>query len=241
MSGITLLLLPLLAASQEIHFGEQEFDRVVFSQMSQLEARQKCEQALQEQLQRIAAVVTLTQPDHDKLLTAGRLDIHRYFADYDRTKRQIPFGNVAKDQWQQLSSQSHAAVLPLAQQFLQGLHGNASLFEKTLMTTLDADSLNRVRESELQWARANYADQIDTALLVVGRQVSLKPEQRAAIKEKLLAETDPPAMFGTSLMPLYFVLANMGDIEEDLRGLFSEQDFRTLGKLIEAGRSSTRK
>jgi hypothetical protein len=48
-------------------------------------------------------------------------------------------------------------------------------------------------------------------------------------------------MFGTSLMPLYFVLANMGDIEEDLRGLFSEQDFRTLGKLIEAGRSSTRK
>ncbi len=47
-------------------------------------------------------------------------------------------------------------------------------------------------------------------------------------------------MFGTTLMPLYFVLANMGDIEEDLRGLFNDQDWRILGRLIEAGRTATR-
>jgi hypothetical protein len=47
-------------------------------------------------------------------------------------------------------------------------------------------------------------------------------------------------MFGTSLMPLYFVLANMGEIEDELRELFTEEEWRTVNKLIEAGRTVTR-
>ncbi len=228
------------AVGQDVHFGEEAFDKVTFSQMTQLEARQKCEEALQQAVQRTQATVPMASAQRDRLVAAGQLDIHRFFARYDEAKRAIPFGNVRRDQWQQLSIESHAAVRPLSRQFLQGLHGESSLFDKTMRSMLDDDAVARVQQSNQESARADYADQIDTAMLVVGRQVRLTPEQRTAIREKLLAETDPPAMFGTSLMPLYYVLANMGDIEDDLRGLFSEQDWRTLGKLIEAGRTATR-
>ena len=226
--------------SQDVHFGEESFDKVTFSQMTQLEARQKCEDALQQTVQQTHAVAALTEVQRDKLVTAGQLDIHRFFARYQDAKRAIPFGNVPRDQWQQLSLNSHASVRSLSRQFLLGLHGESSLYDKTLRTILDEAAVAKVKRANEASARADYADQIDMAMLVVGRLVRLTPEQRQAIREKLLAETDPPAMFGTSLMPLYFVLANMGDIEGELRGLFNDQEWRTLGKLIEAGRTATR-
>jgi hypothetical protein len=228
------------AFSQNVHFGEEAFDKVTFSQMTQLEARQKCEEALQQAVQQTQAIAELTGDQRDKLMTAGQLDIHRFFARYQEAKREIPFGNVPRDQWQQLSTESHASVRSLSRQFLQGLHDESSLYAKTLRTILDEDAIAEVQRANEMSARAEYADQIDTAMLVVGRQVRLTPEQRKAIRERLLEQTDPPAMFGTSLMPLYFVLANMGEIEDDLRGLFNDQEWRTLGKLIEAGRTATR-
>jgi hypothetical protein len=231
---------PSEALCQDVHFGEDAFDKVTFSQMTQLEARQKCEESLQQTVQATRDAVELSDGQREKLVTAGRLDIHRFFSRYEQAKRGIPFGSVRRDRWQQLSIEAHASVRPLSRQFLQGLHGDSSLFDKTLQTMLDAASVSRVKRANEEAARSDYADQIDTAMLVIGRQVRLTPDQRTAIREKLLVETDPPAMFGTSLMPLYFVLANMGDIEDELRGLFNEQDWRTLGKLIEAGRTATR-
>jgi hypothetical protein len=242
------LVLALVAAvaqvgdcgGQTVHFGEEDFDKVSFSQMTQLEARQKCEEALQRALDLTQSAAKLSAREREKLAIAGRLDIHRFFERYDAAKRSIPFGNVGRDKWQQVSTESHGAVRPLSREFMSGLHGSDSVFNKSLSTMLDADDLARVKRAKFASDRAAYAEQIATAMLVIGRQASLSVEKRQAIKEKLLNETQPPAMFGNSLMPLYFVLANMGDIEDELRGMFSEQEWRVISKLIRAGRTATR-
>lgn len=226
--------------SQEVHFGEEAFDKVTFSQMNQLEARQKCLEALQRTLSETQDAVALNEFQKARLENAGQLDIHRFFVRYDAAKRLIPFGNVQRDQWQQLSKRAHDSVRPLSRKFLRGLHHESSLFDKTLRNLLESDLVAEVKRANLAAARADYADQIDTAMLVIGRQVSLSPEQKTFIREKLLASTDPPAMFGSSLMPLYFVLANMGDIENEFQDLFNEEDWRKLKNLIEAGRTATR-
>ena len=230
----------LTCLAQDVHFGEESFDKVTFSQMTQLEARLKCEEALQGAVVRTNETVDLSPAELEKLLAAGQLDIHRFFARYESAKRAIQFGNVSRDQWREHSAAAHASVRPLAQQFLHGLHGRDSLFDKTLRNLLDADAFDKVQRAKEEAARAEYSDQIDSALLVIGRQVQLTPEKREAIRERLLRQTEPPAIFGTSLMPHYFVLANMGEIEDELRELFGQQDWRTLNKLIEGGRTAPR-
>jgi hypothetical protein len=229
-----------ICLAQDVHFGEDSFDKVTFSQMTQLEARMKCDEALQNTVVRTDQSVDLAPAQLEKLLTAGQLDIHRFFARYESAKRSIHFGNVPRDRWQEHSAAAHASVRPLAQQFLHGLHGEESLLNKTMRNMLDPETFAKVKRAKEEAARAEYSEQIDAALLVIGRGVQLTPEKREAIRDKLLSQTEPPAIFGRSLMPLYFVLANMGEIEDELRELFGEQEWRTLNKLIEAGRTATR-
>ena len=228
------------ANAQQIHFSETDFDKVTFSQMSTVEARRKCEEALQDRLLLIVKTVKPSSGERERLMMAGKLDIHRYFARYDEAKRKIPFGSVPRDEWQQISSESHAAVRSISREFMAGLHGTGSLFRGTLVGILDAEELRRVATAQESAARAEYADHIDTALLVVGRQVKLPSAKRMRIKTVLLEQTKPPAMLGSSLMPLYFVLANMGELEEELRPLFDDEEWKTVGKLIQAGRTATR-
>ena len=58
-------------------------------------------------------------------------------------------------------------------------------------------------------------------------------------KDLLMEKTSPPTLFGASLMPLYFVLARMGQIESDLRPMFTEKDWPAVKKLIDAGVMAT--
>ena len=92
---------------------------------------------------------------------------------------------------------------------------------------------------EKEAALGEFAEQIDAALLVVGRQVPLTVERREEIKSLLMEKTSPPTLFGASLMPLYFVLARMGQIESDLRPMFSDKDWPAVKKLIDAGIMAT--
>lgn len=230
---------PNLGSAQVVHFSEDSFDKATFSQLALLQARQECLDSLNLRLQRIDEATKLAAADRDKLRLAGGLDIHRFFADYNSFKREIPFGNIARDQWQKLSMESRKAAKPFTQQFLSGLHGDGSLWDRVLRRVAKAEQLEAIEEIDRQAALVEYEKQIDAALLVVGRQVALTVERRDEIKALLLAETTPPTLFGTSLMPLYFVLARMGQVESSLRKMFNEQDWLAVSKLIDAGRTAT--
>ena len=225
--------------AQLVHFSEEAFDKATFSQLPLLQARQVCLESLNEQLVRIAEVTSLTEHQREKLRTAGEVDIHRYFGDYKTFKSGIPFGNIARDQWQQLSVESRARAKPFSRQFLAGLHRDDSIFMRLLKRIATHEQLIAVSEAEKKAESIEYAEQIDAAMLVVGRSVPLTDEQRKAIKELLMTKTTPPSLFGNSLMPLYFVLARMGQVEEELRDLFDANDWPAVKKLVEAGKTAT--
>lgn len=230
--------LPVVDA-QVVHFSEDSFDKATFSQLAVLQARQECLDALNEKMERIALVEGFSSDDLDKLLTAGRVDIHRFFADYAAFKGQIKFGNIARDQWQQVSVETRAAAKPYTQRFLEGLHGEGSIMNRLISRLASPEQIEVVSRLEKEAALGEFAEQIDAALLVVGRQVPLTVERREEIKSLLMEKTSPPTLFGASLMPLYFVLARMGQIESDLRLMFSDKDWPAVKKLIDAGIMAT--
>lgn len=225
---------------QEVHFVEASFDKSTFSSLTQLEARQECEDGLQELLQLAQQTIELSPEQRQTWITAGQLDIHRFFARYEQAKRSIPFGNVRRDQWQQVSNQAHASVSELSKQYKRGLHGESSLFDKTMQVLFDEPTVETWEQAREQSAISLYGEQIDAAILLIGRQVGLTPEQRMAIRQVMLANTRPAETFGASEMAVYCVLANMGEVEDELRGLFNDQSWRIVARLIEAGRTATR-
>lgn len=229
----------LNASAQVVHFSEDSFDKATFSQLPLLQARQECVDSFNQKMDRVQAVAAFSPSDLDKLQTAGGIDIHRFFSDYAAFKRDIRFGNIARDQWQKLSMESRAAAKPFTEQFMNGLHGKGSIWREVLERISSAEQLNKVDAIERSAELAEFEQQIDAALLVVGRQVALTVERRQEIKRLLVEKTTPPTLFGTSLMPLYFVLARMGQVETELRGMFSEQDWQAVKKLIEAGETAT--
>lgn len=228
-----------VASAQVVHFSEDSFDKATFSQLPLLQARQECLDSLHQKLQRVSTATSLNAEACEKLRLAGELDIHRFFNDYAKFKRGIRFGNIARDQWQKLSMESRAAAKPYTQRFLSGLHGSGSLWDKLITRIANAEQLASISTVEKQAALVEYEKQIDAALLVVGRQVALTVERRQEIKTLLITDTTPPTLFGTSLMPLYFVLARMGEVEPSLRKMFNDEDWRAISKLIDAGKTAT--
>ncbi len=226
--------------SQVVHFGEDSFDKATFSQLPVLQARRECLDALTGRMDRIEQSIELNGTQSEKLQAAGEVDVHRFFSEYAAFKRGIRFGNVARDQWQQLSIESRAAAKPFTKRFHNGLHGDGSLFHASLIGMVDQSELDAIERTDSQAARGRYAEQIDSALLVVGREVAITVERRDEIKRLLLLKTEPPTLFGTSLMPLYFVLSKLGELENDMRPLFSDQDWPAVKKLIDAGITATK-
>ena len=228
-----------LLTAQVVHFSEESFDKGTFFQLPLLQARQECLDSLTARLERMNDASNLTPTQLEKLRVAGQVDIHRFFADYQSFKGGIYFGNIPRDQWQKLSVESRAAAKPFGRRFLEGLHQDGSLFVRLLHQTANPDQLASIAASERDAELEKFSQQIDDALLVVGRQVPLTVERRAEIKKLLLANAEPPPLFGTHIS-LYFVLARMGQIEEELRSMFNEKDWLAVKTLISAGKVWTK-
>ena len=183
-----------LLTAQVVHFSEESFDKGTFFQLPLLQARQECLDSLTARLKRMSDASDLTQTQLEKLRVAGQVDIHRFFADYESFKGGIYFGNIQRDQWQKLSVESRAAAKPFGRRFLEGLHQDGSLFTRLLHQTAKPDQLASIAASERDAELEKFSEQIDDALLVVGRQVPLTVERRAEIKKLLLANDLRPVL-----------------------------------------------
>jgi hypothetical protein len=224
-----------MIANQDAEFNEQAFDQSNFSQLTMLAARKRCEDSLQASLELVDKAAALSNGQKSKLELAGQIDIHRFFASYEDLKRTIPFGNLPRKEWQTRLAQIQDEVLPMKTRFSQGLHGETSLFAKTLATTLNAEQNRNVHELFLQRARNVYVNYIRVTLAVVDRAVPLTRKQRSRISKLLISQTEPPASYGTSATPIHQVLHRMAQVEKELREVFSEQEWVVISKLIQTG------
>jgi hypothetical protein len=180
----------------------------------------------------------LSDPQRSKLELAGQLDIQRFFASYEDTKRSYKFGRMPRDQWRAAVARMQAEAKPFKAKFEAGIHGKSSLYAKTLANTLDQDQLTSVQTLDQVRAHRTYANYIRYTLAFIDPKVPLSKQQRETISELLLQHTTPPESYGTMLVPAYRVLSRMAQIEERIRGLFSDQEWAVIEPLIKRGKAA---
>ena len=236
-----LFAFQVVFAGQTVQISEGSFDKSNFGQLSQLAAKKKTEDLLEAQIALIDKAADLTGAQRSKLELAGQIDIHRFFSQYECVKRTITFGSIPRHEWQAQLTQMRQKIDPMMLQYAQGLHEESSLFGKTAAMTLDADQYASVRRLRQERAKSTYANYIRVTLAMIDRMVPLTQVQRSTISTLLLSKTDPPRSHGSSTMQLFGVLNQMGQIEDEIHQLFSEQEWNVISRLIKTAKAATSK
>ncbi len=169
-----------------------------------------------------------------------RLDIERFFASYEEIKRRFKFGSMPRNEWQAAVARMQAEAKPIKAKYEAGIHGESSLFAKTLTNTLDPDQLTSVQTLHQVRANRAYANYIRYTLAFIDPKLPLSKMQRDTITELMLEHTTPPESYGTLLHPAYRVLSRMAQIEDQIRVLFSDQEWAVIEPLIEIAKKAVR-
>jgi len=218
---------------QGVQLTEKTFDNNAFGKLTVIGAEIKCSESLQARIELLEKATELTDAQRRKLELAGQLDIQRFFDGYESIKRRFKFGTMPRNEWQATVARMQAEVKPFKTRYETGIHGKTSLFAKTLTNTLDQDQRTSVQT--LDQARANraYTNYIRYTLASIDLKFPLSKKQRETISELLLERTTPPESYGPLLHPTYHVISRMAQIEDQIRVLFSDEEWAVIEPLIE--------
>lgn len=225
-------------AQAQVRISETSFDKSNFGQLSLIAARNQAEDSLQTYLRLIDEAASLTAEQREKLELAGRIDIHRFFTEYENLKRPVNFGLTTIEEWRQTVPALQKSVQPLAARFASGLHDDSSLLAKTLVTTLQPAQQQKVDKLLEDRKRLRYEHQIRIALAMLDFQIPLTQSERTKIKTWLLTKTQPPDHYSASVPISVQILIQMAQIEDDLQELLAEEEAAAMRILIRAAKRS---
>ncbi len=234
--GRSASALQLVPETEKRTFSEISFDKNNFKQLSIDEARRECGDKLLARISLIDSAASLRDPQRDEMTIAGQIDIHRFFAQYAAVKRTMRFRGLSKNEWAAQYSRVEVEMRPLRERFQGGLHDDASLLTKACKSILDKQQQARVEDFFQQRAKATYSDYIRVTLAYVDRTVPLTTRQRSRITELILLHTDPPKSYGLEFNPVFTVLSKMSEIETELLGEFSDEEWVIMTQVLRAGR-----
>lgn len=165
-----------------------------------------------------------------KLELAAECDIARFFDGVDAAKRKITMGNIPQEKLQEYWE----ICQPLSQQFIKGLTGRGSLFEKTVRTTLNAEQLARYDELDRTRKVLRYEGDVRGAIANLESAIPLTQEQRTKLIELVLKETQPSDIEAYPYYRTFLVLYKMSRIpEEKLKPLFVDDvEWEILSKVM---------
>ncbi len=159
----------LRSGGRKVQFSESWFDRTCFGQLTAAMTRRRCQELLDKRIELADETIGLTDDQRSDLLTAGQIDIHRYFVRYEAMKRQFHFGDVTPKEWQERVKEVYIESNPYVNQMVSGLNGESSLYQKTLSGAMDHESVAKVQQAYLEYAKTRYAMKIDQTLKQVLR------------------------------------------------------------------------
>jgi hypothetical protein len=223
------------AGGLSVRVSETSFDKGSFGQLTVIAARKKAEDSLQAYLTLIDKAAGLTKAQRSKLDLAGQIDIHRFFSDYASAKRAMTFGIVPRNDLQATLVRMRKVALPMVSRYASGLHVESSLLAKMLATTLEEDQRASVTEMLRERKKLIYANHIRMTLAMIDHRIPLTEKERSTITTLLLSRTDPPESYGASTTSPFQVLARMGQIEDALRELFSDEEELVISEMIRVG------
>lgn len=219
----------------QVNLSERSFEQTVFGKMLADGARRKCSETLEAHVELIEKAIPLRDDERAKLLQAGEFDIHRFFDKFKAVKRGLTFGSVSRNELNAAMTKLQMDAQPLKAEFVSGLHGEGSLFSKVTESSFDQQTIAKVRGIFAERRMVQFEAQIKLVLSTIDRRVPMTIEKRKQVTDLLLTKTKPPLVSdGTN--PIYAILGNLSEIEEELGPLFSEEEWLVLEPMLELGR-----
>lgn len=181
------------AANAEFNIDESNFDQWIFQgNGNAASGKERLKARLNLQVAEIDRLCGLTSEQKQKLLLAARGDSKKFFDQVELVR--LKFLAVRQDQnafnniWQEIQ--------PLQRQISVGLHGETSLFYKSLARTLTPGQMQRYREVQDDRRRYRYRASIEVVLTNLENTLPMKHAQHQALVKLILDETPTPIAFG---------------------------------------------
>jgi hypothetical protein len=221
----------------QIRYPEESWSRQIFGNQPAETARALAGRSLQLRLEAVDREVSLSESQRSKLELAGEGDIHRFFAEYERVRDSCMFGQISRDDLQELMTKAQ----PLQKRYQNGLHDGGSLFDKmvsSILTGQQRETLDAMREER---RRREYRDRIRISLMFLDRKLPMTAAQRDEVTELLVEHTAPPQQYGNQAVQLVMVLGQLAKVPNDrLRALFGDDQWEVMQSVIETNAARQR-
>ncbi len=216
----------LINAQPQWEMQENQFESWVFQNFPTAQAaRAKLDQMLVLNTEDVDRGCTLTDSQKKKLQLAGRGDIKKFFEEVEVVRKK--FLLIRKDQnrineiWQDIQ--------PLQMTFMGGLHGDKSLFHKTLVNLLNAEQRKNYEAFSSERQKFQFRAKVELVVAILESSLPLRDEQRQKLIKLIVEETKPPRSYGQ--MDYYIVMWNVSKLPEaKLKPLFDNVEWKTLNQ-----------
>lgn len=221
-----------VVVQNQFEIDEKQFDAFVFENLrTAAAARKRLDTLLDLRTNDVDRTCRLSEIQRRKLQLAGRGDIKNFFEQVEAVRQK--FLLVRKDQnkfnelWQEIQ--------PLQTTLKAGLHGEDSLFYKTLRNALDPQQLSRYLQVDGERKAYQYRAKVELVVAMLEANLPLRDEQRQKLILLILENTRPPRRFGNA--DYYVVLWNVSQVPKDkLRPLFEDTEWRILSQQLDQAR-----
>ncbi len=171
-------------------YGQNDhwFDSWVFQGRQQTDFRQKLESQLDAQLAILNRDLELSNSQLDKLRTAGKGDINRFFNEVEKIRKKTAQMSPNQGNVQELWE----IIMPIQQTAQRGLLTKDSLFRKVLAATLSGEQRRKEAECEDAKRQALYKVLVHQAIADIEQHIPLINRQRQMLVDLLMRQEKLP-------------------------------------------------
>lgn len=215
-----------------INYSAENFDRLCFRNMIATAARAKADRMLNAKAAMTESSVQLTHEQKAKLLLAGEVDIQRFFAAFEQLKSQWKFGSIPQHVFSAQFPKMRSAALPLMERYQKGLHGEGSLYHKAKLTMLTPTDFETTQAFNHKRKQKLYLNLIRATVASLDSRLPLTIEQREAVINTIMENTDPMEPLDYNEPMLFAVIPRLKEVESQLQPYFSEQEWLVVKKFM---------
>jgi hypothetical protein len=219
------VVMPVQVA-RAVQFNADQVDQWIFSRWGGAAAsKTRLEANLALRIDDIDRACAATELQKKKLKLAGMGDIKRYYDRVEDLKRKYTTGNSSP----QFNTNIWQEMQPLQLELNGGLFGEASIFVKTIKSTLGSDQAKRYQELMRRRGDELRRATIEWFVVHLDKALGLSDLQRGRLVELLSSETPPPERFGQA--DFWFLMYQMTRLPEaKVKAILDEPQWRLLSR-----------
>jgi hypothetical protein len=218
--------------ARAVQFNSEQVDQWIFNRWGgPAQAKTRLEANLALRIDDIHRACDITELQKKKLKLAGMGDVKRYFDRIEDLKRKYTTSaNIA-----QANNNMWVEMQPLQLELNAGLFGDASLFAKTIRSTLSSDQAKRYQELLRERTALRGRATIEWFVVHIDKALGLSDRQRQRLIELLSNETPAPERYGQA--DFWFLMYQMTRLpDEKIKAILDEPQWRLLSKQFNQAR-----